>query len=104
VVEPNEQGEIDALDLMLAQADGFSGMKELLQSGLLGVLLVIALGVIWKLYNDLTKERDGRLADAKAFTDMVRASTEATTRWTMAQEERNKAMEEMAQALKGLTK
>ena len=76
-----------------------SPLGELGKTGLLGILLVLAIWAIIKLYRDLGIAKDGRLTDAKSFTDLVKANTEATTKWASTQDERNRAMTDMANAI-----
>ena len=75
---------------------------ELARTGLLGMLLVGAFFVIKKLYTDVTIERAARVTDAKEALASVKLSTEAMTKWTETQQQQNRAMEEMAEALKRL--
>jgi bacterioferritin (cytochrome b1) len=53
------------------------------------------------MYKDLqlNREKRERLEDAHKALDLARTSTEALTKWTVAQEERNRTMEQMARAL-----
>lgn len=93
---------------LLAQAitgplDWLSPLDELGKTGLLGMLLALTIWTIRKLYLDLGKERDSHLVDTKAMTDLIKQSTEATTKWTASQDERNKALEDMATALSRIT-
>ena len=40
-------------------------IQQVLESGLLGVLLILSWGIIFLLYKDLKSERDSRLTDFK---------------------------------------
>lgn len=95
--------------ILLAQAappgsplDWISPLSELGRTGLLGILLALALWAIIRLYKDLGAERNARLEDAKTVTELVKASTAATVAWTASQEERNRGLEATAAALRAL--
>lgn len=93
---------------MLGQAttnplDWISPLSELGRTGLLGMLLALSIWAIIKLYKDGNAERASHLEDTKAMTELIRQSTEATVKWTASQDERNRALETMAQALNKIT-
>jgi len=82
---------------MLAQAAAAPELlTELARTGLLGLLLVIALYALFRRDRDLTEERKGRLDDAKGLRAMVEADTAARVEATKSMDERNRLMEQMA--------
>jgi hypothetical protein len=91
------------VESLLAQTVSPDALSEITRTGVVGAFLVVCIYAIIRLYNDLGKERTMRIDDAKAASELVRASTEAIVRWTLAQEERNRSMDEMTVALRALT-
>lgn len=89
--------------LYLAQMATPDAWGEFTKLGIAGVFLGLCITAIIRLYNDLGKERSARLEDSKASAQMVRDSTEAIVKSTVAQEERNRAMEKMSDALNALS-
>jgi hypothetical protein len=89
---------------MLAQATPtVDFLTEFAKLGVLG--LVAAAAIWWAIRKDgeANKEKQARIDDAKAAIEIARTSTEALTKWTVAQEERNRTMEQMARAVERLT-
>jgi hypothetical protein len=89
------------MDVMLAQAvPGF--FDEYLKYGVLG--LTAAGAIAWAIYKDrkLETEKQERLADAQKAIDLARVSAESLTKWTIAQDNQNKAIADMARAVERL--
>lgn len=84
-----------------AQAAG-AFEKLTLEYGLLGILLVLAMVAIIKLYNDLNKEKDARLQDMKDQATRTEAHTAALTEWTASQNERNRDIQRVTTAIERL--
>ena len=92
------------LEFVTAQAaTPFDWLTGLASNGLLGLLLAIALMALRAKDKELSEERRERLSDAKAIVEMVKAHTEAMTKWTISQDERNKSTEALTSAVQALT-
>jgi hypothetical protein len=77
-------------------------LGEYLKYGVLGLTALAA--IVWAVLKDreLGKERSERLADAQRAIDLARTSAETLTKWTIAQENQNKAIADMARAVERL--
>jgi hypothetical protein len=75
---------------------------EYLKLGVLG--LTAAAAIFWAVSKDreLSREKKERLEDAMRAIDLAKVSAETMTKWTITQENQNKAMSDMARALERL--
>lgn len=74
-------------------------LSELAKQGLLGFLLVLAIGALIYLYKSREKLQAARMADWKEIADRVRENSMATRDWVAANESRTRAIEGNARAV-----
>lgn len=68
-------------------------LSELAKQGLLGFLLVIALGAVIYLYRNCQKLQTDRISDWKEIADTVKANSIVMRDWISANEARTRAIE-----------
>lgn len=56
-----------------------SAIEKVVENGLLGALLIVALFAIWYLHRELAAERAARIQDAKDNTNLLLKIQQATT-------------------------
>lgn len=71
---------------------------ELAKQGLLGFLLVMAIGAIIYLYRNCQKLQTDRISDWKEIADVVKANSNSLRDWIAANESRTRAIEQTARA------
>lgn len=94
---------IENIPLVLAQAapavDPTGGFFDLLlNKGVLGGAVALLIFLLIRRDSDLQKSQEGRLTDAKVFSDIVKNHTAAMVQENSANEERNRALEVAARA------
>ena len=90
------------MDLILAQVTTPDILPEYLKYGVLGLTALVALIVAWYKDRALYAEKERRIEDASKAIELARTSSETLTKWTIAQENQNKAMADMARAVERL--